>query len=117
MSTDAKVALYELVLENGRSASPYVWRIRYALAYKGIPFESRPVGFTEIKEQFGGRFKTVPILEHGDTVLNESWQIAEYLDRAFPERPLFASAAENATVRLADALLAGDLLRDRKSVV
>ena len=36
---DAKVRLYELVLENGRSASPYVWRIRYALAHKGVPFE------------------------------------------------------------------------------
>jgi len=111
MSTDAPIALYELVLEDGRSASPYVWRIRYALAHKGIPFESRPVGFTEIPQQYGGRFKTVPILAHGATVLNESWQIAEYLDRNFPQRPLFSSAAENATVRLTDALLAGDLLR------
>jgi glutathione S-transferase len=88
-----------------------VWRIRYALAHKGIPFETRPLGFTEVRAQFGGRFKTVPILAHGATVLNESWEIAEYLDRAFPERPLFATRAENATVRLADALLGGELLR------
>jgi glutathione S-transferase len=111
MSPDAPLALYELVLEDGRSASPYVWRIRYALAHKGIAFESRPVGFSEIKQLCGGRFKTVPILEHGTTVLNESWQIAEYLDRAFPERPLFATPAENAAVRLADELLATGLLR------
>ena len=111
MSTDAPVALYELVLEDGRSASPYVWRIRYALAHKGIAFASRPVGFTEIPQLFGGRFKTVPILEHGTTVLNESWQIAEYLDRTFPQRPLFASASENAMVRLTDAWLAADVLR------
>jgi glutathione S-transferase len=111
MSTNDRVALYELVLEDGRSASPYVWRIRYALAHKGIPFESRPVGFTEIRQLCGGRFKTVPILEHGTTVLNESWQIAEYLDRAFPERPLFATAAEKASVRLVDELLAAGLLR------
>ena len=52
---DAKVRLYELVLENGRSASPYVWRIRYALAHKGVPFESVPLGFTEIAKVFGGR--------------------------------------------------------------
>ena len=58
---DAKVRLYELVLENGRSASPYVWRIRYALAHKGVPFESVPLGFTEIPKVFGGRFKTVPL--------------------------------------------------------
>lgn len=111
MSPDAKVALYELVLEDGRSASPYVWRIRYALAHKGIAFEARGLGFTDIPGQFGGRFKTVPILEHGATALNESWQIAEYLDRTFPERPLFASAAENATVHLAEAWLAADVLR------
>ena len=37
---DAKIRLYELVLENGRSASPYVWRIRYALAHKGLPCET-----------------------------------------------------------------------------
>ncbi|HEX4389843.1 MAG TPA: glutathione S-transferase N-terminal domain-containing protein [Steroidobacteraceae bacterium] len=111
MNTQPGVALYELVLEDGRSASPYVWRIRYALAHKGVAFQSRPLGFTDIPGQFGGRFKTVPILEHGDTVLNESWQIAEYLDRAFPQRPLFSSAAENATVRLAEACLDADVLR------
>ena len=111
MNTQHEVALYELVLEDGRSASPYVWRIRYALAHKGIAFEARGLGFTDIPGQFAGRFKTVPILAHGDTVLNESWQIAEYLDRAFPERPLFSSAAENATVRLAEACLAADVLR------
>ena len=33
---DTQVRLYELVLENGRSASPFVWRIRYALAHKGL---------------------------------------------------------------------------------
>ena len=111
MRRDAPLALYELVLEDGRSASPYVWRIRYALAHKGLAFESRPVGFTGIKQLCGGRFRTVPILEHGTTVMNESWQIAEYLDRVFPRRALFATAAENATVRFADACLAEVLLR------
>jgi hypothetical protein len=60
--SDTQVRLYELVLENGLSASPYVWRIRYALAHKGLSFESMPIGFTEIPEVFGGRFKTVPVI-------------------------------------------------------
>jgi hypothetical protein len=64
-----KVRLYELALANGRSASPFVWRIRYALAHKGIAFETVKLGFTEIPAVFGGKFKTVPILEHGDTVV------------------------------------------------
>ena len=39
-SIGSKVRLYELALEDGRSASPFVWRIRYALAHKGISFET-----------------------------------------------------------------------------
>ena len=57
-NTTGKVRLYELVLEDGRSASPFVWRIRYALAHKGIPYESVYLGFTDIAKTFGGRFKT-----------------------------------------------------------
>ena len=106
-SIEGKIRLYELVIENGRSSSPYVWRIRYALAHKGVPCEAIPIGFTEIRAVFGGRHKTVPVIEHGDTQLAESWDIAEYLDRAFPDRPaLFASPAEHAMVRLTDAWLA-----------
>ncbi|HEY0802391.1 MAG TPA: glutathione S-transferase N-terminal domain-containing protein, partial [Steroidobacteraceae bacterium] len=55
---------------------------------------------------------TVPILEHGDTVLAESWDIAEYLDRAFPDHPrLFSSPAELAAVRLTDAWFINEVLR------
>jgi len=109
---DTKIRLYELVLENGRSPSPYVWRIRYALAHKGLPFESIPVGFTEIPKVFDGRFKTVPVLSHNGAMLAESWDIAEYLDRAFPaQRRLFSSPAEYAAVRLSDEWLASVIMR------
>ena len=95
--SEQPVRLYELVIENGRSASPYVWRIRYALAHKGIRFESIPVGFADIPKILEGRFKTVPIIEHGRTAMAESWDIADYLDRSFPSgTPLFSSPAERA---------------------
>src|SRR3981189_668715 len=111
-SAENKVRLYELALENGRSASPFVWRIRYALAHKGIAFETVKLGFTDIPTVFGGKFKTVPILEHGDTVLAESWDIAEYLDRAFPDRPpLFASPSELALIRLTEAWFMNEVLK------
>jgi glutathione S-transferase len=107
-----KIRLYEVALQDGRSASPFVWRIRYALAHKGIPFETVHLGFTEIPAVFGGKFKTVPILEHGGTVLSESWDIAEYLDRTFPDRPpLFSSPGELATVRLSDAWFTSEVMR------
>jgi glutathione S-transferase len=112
IAPDTPVRLYELVLENGRSASPYVWRIRYALAHKGLSFGSMPIGFTEIPQVFGGRFKTVPVICHGDTMLAESWDIAEYLDRAFPSQPpIFSGPAECAMVRLMDAWFSAEILR------
>jgi glutathione S-transferase len=111
-SAEAKTRLYELALDNGCSASPYVWRVRYALAHKGLPCESVPLGFTEIPTTFGGRFKTVPVVECGDTMLAESWDIAEYLDRAFPGGPaLFTSPAEHAMVRLTDTWFSAEILR------
>jgi glutathione S-transferase len=109
---EAEVRLYELILENGRSASPYVWRIRYALAHKGVPFECVPIGFTEIPKVLGGRFKTVPVIEHGDTSLAESWDIADYLERAFPgQPPLFSGPAEYAMVRLMDTWFSAQIMR------
>jgi glutathione S-transferase len=107
-----KVRLYELALQDGRSASPFVWRIRYALAHKDIAYETVYLGFTEIPTIFGGKFKTVPILEHGETVLNESWDIAEYLDRAFPDKPLlFNTPAEHALVRFMDSWFMNEVMR------
>ena len=107
-----KIKLYELALEDGRSASPFVWRIRFALAHKGIPYETVYVGFTEIPKIFGGKFKTVPILVHGDTVLNESWDIVEYLDKTYPDKPLlFNTPEEHSLVRFTEAWFSGEVLR------
>jgi len=116
-ATSSPLRLYELVLDNGRSASPYVWRIRFALAQKGLPYESVPLGFTEIPAVLGGRFKTVPILEHGETSLSESWDIAEYLERAFPGTPpLFSGPGELATVRLFDSWFSVEVMRRMATV-
>jgi glutathione S-transferase len=109
---ESALRLYELALQNGRSASPFVWRVRYALAHKGLPFESVYLGFCEIPQRFDGRFKTVPILERGDTVMAESWDIAQYLDSAYPRAPLlFSSAPELAMVRLMDEWFTAEVLR------
>jgi glutathione S-transferase len=88
-----------------------VWRIRYALAHKGVPFESVSIGFTEIPKVLGGRFKTVPVIEHGSTILAESWDIADYLEGAFPGLPpIFSGPAEYAMVRLTDAWFSAQIL-------
>jgi glutathione S-transferase len=104
--------LYELVLENGRSASPYVWRIRYALAQKQVAYESVMLGFTDIPRTFSGRCKTVPVIEHDGTLISDSWDIAEYLDRTFHTGvKLFSTPAELAMCKLMDAWFAPNVAR------
>jgi glutathione S-transferase len=67
--------------------SPYCWRIKLALAHKGLPFETVPWRFTEKDAiAFSGQ-GLVPVLVDGDRVVFDSWQIAAYLDEAYRERP------------------------------
>jgi len=104
--------LYELVLENGVSASPFVWRVRYALAHKGLTFESMPLGFTDIPKVFAGRYKTVPVLAEDDQTIVDSWAIVDHLERTHPDRPaLFSGPEEYAMVRLFDACFTVDMIR------
>ena len=67
--------------------SPYCWRAKMALRHKGFDFETIPWRFTEkgqISQTGQGR---VPVLVDGDQWVNDSWQIALYLERTYPDRP------------------------------
>lgn len=79
--------LYELAGRDDRRFSPTCWRVRMALAHKGLEVERVPTPFTGIAEIGGGLSKTVPILEHDGRFLNESTTIARYLEETFPDRP------------------------------
>ncbi|MDO8288421.1 MAG: glutathione S-transferase N-terminal domain-containing protein [Parvibaculum sp.] len=97
------IRLYDLVAANGRSLSPFVWRIKYALAHKGLSFEAAPVGFTDIPKLCGGKYKTVPIIEDGATTVCDSWAIADYLDKTYRDAPtLFTSPQERAMAHFFD---------------
>ena len=48
------IVFYDLKGRDGRNFSPYCWRIRMALAHKGLDFEHRGTAFTEIKNVAGG---------------------------------------------------------------
>lgn len=80
--------------------SPFCWRTRLALDYKGLPFRTVPWRFTE-KEviAFSGQ-GLVPVLRDGDNVVADSWLIAEYIDNAYPGAPaLFADRQSKALTR------------------
>lgn len=80
--------LYELVgKDKSQGFSPYVWRSRMAMAHKGLEVEMVPLIFTEISSIAGTNSKTVPILEHNGTFISDSWDIANYLEDEFSDRP------------------------------
>jgi len=89
--------------------SPYCWRVRLALAHKGLDFVSRPVGFTD-KEAlaFSGQ-KLVPVLRDGDTVVHDSLAIFRYLDERYPQPALLGGEAGESRLRLLDQFVAQDL--------
>lgn len=103
--------LYELVSENGGSACPYVWRIKYALAKKGVSYGVEKIGLTDIPNILGGRYKSVPVMLHNGVELADSWLIADHLDGAFPKAPrLFGCPAERAVVRFFDSWISTQIL-------
>jgi len=84
--------------------SPYCWRIRLALAHKGLAFEPVPwcaVEKDRIAPSGGG---TVPVLVDGDRWIRESWDIALYLEAAYASRPyLFACDGDRTKSLFLDA--------------
>jgi len=81
--------MYDLAgADNDVRFSPYCWRVRFACAHKGLELETLPWHFTE-KEMIAFSGQTlVPVLVDGDHVVNDSWRIAEDLDRRYPDRPI-----------------------------
>ncbi|KAI5084208.1 hypothetical protein GOP47_0000377 [Adiantum capillus-veneris] len=98
-STTEKIKLYSFC------RSSCSWRVRIALAYKGIPYEYVAVDLAS-GEQFSEDFKklnafsTVPVLVDNDIVIADSFAILEYLEEKYPEPSLFpADIRKKALVR------------------
>jgi glutathione S-transferase len=88
------VVMYERVGFEGRRPSPFSWRVRYALAHKGIPVEYRTVRFADVQtiRSLSGQDMT-PIVIDGDTVVQDSWNIAIHLEERYAGQPsLFGGA-------------------------
>ncbi len=94
--------LYELTgSEDDRRFSPYCWRIVMALAHKGLEFEGIPWRFTD-KDMiaFSGQ-GLVPVLVDGERTVSDSWQIALYLDQAYPDAPKLIDSEQARGVTMA----------------
>lgn len=89
------IVLYDLAAADpALRFSPFCWRIRMALAHKGLDVECVPWRFTD-KEAiaFSGQ-GLVPVIRDGDAVVHDSWAIALHLDSAYPDRPALMDGAQ-----------------------
>lgn len=73
--------------------SQFSEKIRLILDYKGLEYKKIEVtpgiGQLDLYKLSGQR--QVPVLKDGDTVISDSTEIAFYLDRKFPEKPVIPS--------------------------
>jgi glutathione S-transferase len=83
------------------SGSPYSWRALLALEYKQLQYVSHVVQFAKQEHRAPQLLKMnprgrVPVLKDDDYVCYESLAILHYLDRKYPQVPLFGATAEEA---------------------
>jgi glutathione S-transferase len=81
------------------SGSPFAWRVMLTLEVKKLPYESKLLEFSKGEHKSADYLKLnprgkVPTLKDGEFVLNESLAIMSYLDRKYPEPPLFGKTPE-----------------------
>ncbi len=96
-----------------RSSAAY--RVRIALALKGVRYDSVPVNLLK-GEQRSAAYEAVnpqrriPSLDIGDAVLLQSPAILEYLDEVHPDPPLLPmGAVQRAKVRAVCSIIACDI--------
>jgi glutathione S-transferase len=89
------ITLYQL------ATSPFTEKVRRALAYKGLDYETHEVARSAVPE---GRYARVsptgkfPALDHDGQAVWDSTDIIRHLDVAFPDRPLIPADAEAAAL-------------------
>lgn len=81
------IQLYELLGADDRRYSQFSWRAKMALKHKGLAFEQIPLLLTDKESIAFAKSTSVPVLVDGDTVRSDSWDIAIWLEEAYPDAP------------------------------
>lgn len=79
------------------SGSPFAWRVLMTAELKDVPYVSKQLQFSKKEHKAAAYLELnprgeVPTLRDGKTVLTESIAIMTYLDKRFPDPPLFGSS-------------------------
>lgn len=85
------------------SGSPYCWRVLLALEHKRVPYRGHLLQFSKQEHQSPQMLAMnprgrLPVLKDGDYVVFESVAVLHYLDRKYPDPPIFGRSAEEAGV-------------------
>jgi glutathione S-transferase len=81
------------------SGSPFAWRVLLTLEVKGLAYQSTLLEFSKGEHKASGFLKLnprgkVPVLKDDEFVLSESLAIIAYLDKKYPEPPLFGTSPQ-----------------------
>jgi glutathione S-transferase len=85
--------------------SPWCWRVQLALEYKRLPYVLHTVDIPTQEHKSPHMLKLtprgrVPVVKDGDYVVFESIAILYYLERKYPEPPIFGRSPEEGGVIL-----------------
>ena len=83
--------LYDLSGKNDLRFSPPCWNIKLCLIQKNIRFTTIPIRFTDKNKIEFSKQKLVPILEHKDGFVTDSWNIINWLNENYPEKKIFVN--------------------------
>ena len=91
------IALYSV------SGAPSPWRVQIGLTFKGLAFDLTTLSAQKQEHKSPEFLKlnprgTVPVLIDGDTQLTDSIGILAWLDRAYPDKPLFGETPSQSAV-------------------
>lgn len=97
-------ALYSLCgADNARFFSPHCWKAVMALAHKGLDFDEVPTTYARIRTIGNGMSATLPVLDDNGRLVSDSFDIALYLEEAYPDRPsLFKGEGGKALSRMVE---------------
>lgn len=78
---------------HGAPLSPFVRKVLLTLEYKGIEYENVPVfpGSDDPAFRAMSPLGKIPALEHEGFTVSDSSIICRYLDRVFPDKPIYPS--------------------------
>ena len=83
------IEVYDLAGADSLRFSPFCSRTKAALRHKGLDYTTVPIRFCDKDKLAFSKQDRVPVIKDNDTVVSDSWKIAEYLEDHYPEARLF----------------------------